>query len=76
MQCPDCGLPVLVEHGAITAHLHPDTLQPCAGKAPKATPPSTAEQEHEPAPKTTHKQPAKKAPAKAPAKPATKTRKT
>jgi len=38
MECPDCGQAVLVQDGSITAHLNPETLQPCTPKktaAPK-----------------------------------------
>jgi hypothetical protein len=57
MNCPDCGLAVLVEHGAISPHLRPDDLQPCA------TPPAS-EPDADPKPPA-----AKKTAAKAPPKP-------
>lgn len=70
MECPACGLAVLVEHGAISAHVRPDTMLPCDGKAPVA---HKASDDAPPA----HKPPAKKAPAKkAPAKKAAPAKKT
>jgi hypothetical protein len=57
MECPSCGLAVLIEAGKIATHLRPQDMTVCNGRPPTAsksddTPP-------------THKPPAKKA---APAK--------
>lgn len=38
MECPSCGLNVLVQDGAVTDHLRPDTLESCNGKATKSSP--------------------------------------
>lgn len=69
MECPECGLPVLVAEGAITPHLRPDTLEPCDGKAHK----THATVPHEDHPQEPAKKAAAKAPAKAPAKASSKT---
>lgn len=57
MDCPKCGQPVLVQDGAITPHLDPNTLTPCDGKAKAEAEPKSAEPEAE-------AKPAAKAPAK------------
>lgn len=33
MECPSCGLDVLVHEGKITSHQRPSDLTPCDGKA-------------------------------------------
>lgn len=58
MECPQCGLAVLVEHGKITQHLRPTDMQACAGGDDRPTP---AAADHRPA---AAKPPTKKAPAK------------
>lgn len=57
MDCPLCGLSVLIVDGKISQHLRPQDLRVCNGE------PSHADHAHEPERKTpaAHKAPAKKA---------------
>jgi hypothetical protein len=68
MECPDCGLPVLIEHGTIQPHLQPDTLKQCDARAPKATASHKGDDADAPAEPTAKKEAAKKAPSRAASK--------
>lgn len=69
MECPDCGLPVIIKDGTIQPHLRPDTLKQCDATPKAEAPHKTPNEPSTPAAK-------KDPPTKAPSRPASNTKTT